>query len=301
MLTQASRPQLNQTLGVKKSMMTRATVFFLLTWVVGSSAPAKVVAFQAPWTIRVIVNSEEPVCPEALVTVSLRNSSGETVGSAEISVSGGEITDQEWTVSRQPEARYTLLVETFSCSGLPVDKGELSIDTVPIELHRAVYVAMEYRKARPSLNYLEADAYYDARSILSVSKDAEGVTVKNSSARPVKRCSNQMIDRVDREFLINGEWSGFNHPRSYSWPEEVKALGPTEVMTLKDPSVFTIHHDPKAERVRPDAKRYVLFTELDPGQFRVFNKAKVPLGLPGCNVYYVEAAVTDDDPLLEAQ
>lgn len=167
------------------------------------------------------------------------------------------------------------------------------------QLHRAVYAAIEYRQARPSLTYLEADAYYDARSILSVSESTEGIVVTNRSTRAVTRCTNPMIDRVDREFLVNGKWSGFNHPISYSWPEEVTALGPTEIMTLEGPAVRVIHHDPKAKRIRPGAKRYVFFTELQPGQFRVLGEAPVPVGLPGCNVFYVDTAVTDADPMLE--
>jgi hypothetical protein len=51
----------------------------------------------------------------------------------------------------------------------------LDLETIPQELRREVYVAVDFLSGRPALRYLEAAALFDATSILSVSESPDGV------------------------------------------------------------------------------------------------------------------------------
>jgi hypothetical protein len=280
---------------------------FALALLLGLVVPGSVVVTAAEtnapqsWFVRVIVDTKEPICQPSALHLELRDDSREVVDTLRIPLN--ELNDymridRDWSAPRPTESRYRLDATVTSCSGLLADEATLELDITEQEIRREIYVSIRYRKARPRLTSIETDVYYGG--LLTATEGPDGIVISNHSELTIDRCSNRLIDRIKREYLVEGRWSGFNRSRTYSWPEDVASLPPGGRMTIVEPSNWTIQRQSGARKAPAEGTRYVVFGELDEGQYRILGRQKhVPLGLPGCNAYYAEATVTNRDRLLE--
>jgi hypothetical protein len=275
----------------------------LLGLIVSSSLVNTVAGNNAPqsWFIRVVVDAEEPICQPSTLHLELRDDSREVIDTLRIPLN--ELNDymridRDWSAPGPTESRYTLHATVTSCSGLRTDEAQLDFDITKQEIRREFYVGVRYRKARPRFTSIETDVYHGG--LLTATEGPDGIVISNQSETTIDRCSNRLIDRIERQYLVEGRWSGFNRSKIYSWPEDVTSLPPGGKMTIAEPRSWGIHRQSGARRAPPEAKRYVVFGELDEGQYQILGRRKhVPLGLPGCNAYYADATVTDRDPPLE--
>jgi hypothetical protein len=262
------------------------------------SGAAEESASPQPWFVRAIVDTEEVVCGDAALSLELRDRSRQVLDGVVIPLEEDWIIDRNWAVARSPGSSYSVNIKVSSCSGLQVGQAELRFEVERGETSRAFYVGVRYRKARPRLTYIETDAYYTG--LLNVLDGPDGLVLTNPSPTTLVRCSNQMIDRIDREFLVEGQWSQFNVRKTYSWPDGIDSLHPGGRMTIQEPNVSSISHHPDNRRVRPERKRFVVFGELREEQYRILGRqGDLPFGFPGCNVYYIEMEADERDPTLE--
>ena len=251
------------------------------------------------WLVRAIVDTDELICPGSVFVLTLRDPRKEVIDTIIVPLKSDDWgSDHEWVVDWAAGSRYTIGFEVTSCSGLRMGEADLTFEVSAQEVHRSFYVVAKYHKTRPRLTYVETGAYYSG--LLNVTEDAEEVVIRNVSSYDLSRCGNPSIDRIDREYFVDGTWSGFNHQRTYSWPDDLENLPVGATITIQPPQSYVVGHDPKLAKVKPERKRYVVFTALDDTQYRVIGRRDdVPMGLPGCNVHYLEAPITDRDPSVQ--
>ena len=253
---------------------------------------------QDAWFVRTIVDSDEPICEGATLFLELRDRSRHVIANIDIPIEQRDKIDRDWLVHSEPGTLYSLNVQIASCSGLRTDRVELEFEVSSEETGRTVYVAVRYDKGRTRLTYLETNVNYSG--LLSLSEDEDGMIISNVSARPIDRCMNRFIDRIEREYLVEGQWGVFNHSKTYSWPDDLESLLAGASMAVQEPKVYSIYDDPNARKVRPDRKRLKVFSAIDEGQYRILStRGDVPLGLPGCNLHYIDTPVTDRDPAVQ--